>query len=106
MKIRHLERYKKWSAIIADWESTGLAVAEYCRRNDIARGLFFDWKRRIREREDEARDGDFVAVEFLAESGCCGIGVRIGGDIELQLSKGFDESELFRAIQVLRKAGC
>jgi hypothetical protein len=70
------------------------------------RGNFFDWKRRLREREEEEKIGGFVAVEFLTESNGCGIGVRVGGGIELQLSKGFDESELVRAIQVLRKAGC
>jgi hypothetical protein len=29
MKIRHPERYEKWSSIMDDWKSTGLSVAEY-----------------------------------------------------------------------------
>ena len=106
MNIRHPKRYEKWLGIISDWKSTGLSIAAYCREHEIPQWKFFDWKRRLAEREseDETAAG-FVAVEFSSEGSGCGIGVRVGF-VELQLSRGFDERELLRTIQVLRRLPC
>ncbi len=43
MKILHPDRYEKWSTILADWESTDLSVAAYCREHSIRR-----WKLPLR----------------------------------------------------------
>ena len=105
MKILHPDRYEKWSVIIADWRSTGLSVAGYCREHSIPRWKFFDWKRRIADRDREQEPVGFVAVEFETEGNGCGIRVCLGG-LQLMLHQGFDEAELLRAVQVLRRVGC
>ena len=106
MKIRHPDRYEKWSAIITDWKSSGLPAAAYCREHSIPRWKFFDWKRRLADRDEEEEPAGFVAVEFEAEGSGCGISVCLGGGLQLMLHQGFDEAELLRVIQVLRRSGC
>ena len=106
MKILHPERYEKWSETMRDWESTGLSVAEYCRRNEINRSLFFAWKRRLKDRDSEEVDAGFVALEFQSEGVGCGVSVGVGDGVRLHLEKGFDEGELVRAVRVLRSGSC
>ena len=105
MKILHPDRYEKWSTTLADWETTGLSVAAYCREHSIPRWKFFDWKRRIEDHRKEDEPAGFVAVEFETEGNGCGLGVCVGG-VQLMLHKGFDESELVRAVNTLRRLGC
>ena len=103
MKILHPDRYEKWSQIIKNWESTGLAVAEYCRQHDIPCWKFFDWRRRLRDRDSETtNDAGFVALEFNSEGASSGVSIGVGEGVRLHLEKGFDESELLRVVRVLR----
>lgn len=106
MKILHPDRYETWSEIINDWESTGLAVAEYCRQREIPRWKFFAWRRRLRERDSESADAGFVALEFKSEGIGCGVSVGVGDGVQLHLEKGFDEGELLRVVRILRRTKC
>jgi hypothetical protein len=81
-------------------------VAEYCRRREIPRWKFFDWRRRLRDRDAEESDAGFVAMEFSTEGVGCGVSVVVGDGVRLHLEKGFDEVEFLRAIRVLRSGVC
>ncbi len=106
MQLRHQALYEEWSRIMEEWKGTGLSGAAFCREREITCKRFYKWKHRLCSEEVPDEEG-FVAMEFSEETDCsCGIDVMIGGDLRLVLAKGFDECELLRAVQVLRRSAC
>ena len=109
MRQRHEARYEEWSGTLDEWESTGLSGAAFCRERGIAYWKFSKWKQRLRRQKSTAADEahGFVALGFEneAEDGC-GVKVVVGRGVRLVLSKGFDETELARAIRVLHRSVC
>jgi transposase-like protein len=48
-KGRRAERERYWRGVIKKQRASGLSVAEFCRRNDVADVLFYRWRRRLAE---------------------------------------------------------
>jgi hypothetical protein len=46
---RAAERERYWRGVIKKQRASGLSVAEFCRRNDVADALFYRWRRRLAE---------------------------------------------------------
>ena len=45
--MSRVEVRQKWQAILADYERSGLAVAEYCRQQDINPNSFYQWRKKL-----------------------------------------------------------
>ena len=103
--IRHPERYEKWAEVVKRQESSGLSVAAYCRQEGIKTWKFFAWRRRVRDRDEST--GEFVPMSFREESAgvASGVAVVVGG-VRLELSAGFDEAELRRALRIVESSVC
>ena len=105
MTIRHPERYEHWSGVMKEQEASGLSVVAYCRQEGIKRWQFFDWRRRLRDCDQSS--GEFVRMSFRDEDGSAGCGIAVVvGRVRLELSAGFDESELRRALRIVESAVC
>lgn len=103
--IRHPERYEHWGEVVKQQEASGLSVAAYCRQEGIQRSQFFAWRRRLRDRDQST--GEFVPMSFREESAGVASGVAVVvGRVRLELSSGFDESELRRALRIVESAVC
>ncbi|MGH9436972.1 MAG: IS66 family insertion sequence element accessory protein TnpA [Terriglobia bacterium] len=50
---RDIAKEQQWRQIVADQQASGLGVAEYCRQKGIIVGPFYEWNRKIRERDAE-----------------------------------------------------
>lgn len=54
---RSAERERYWRGVIKKQRASGLSVAEFCRRNDVADALFYRWRRRLAELDDQQDSG-------------------------------------------------
>src|SRR5262245_53964509 len=48
---RDQSREQHWRVLVADWQSSGLTVREFCSRHDVAEPSFYYWRRELRRRE-------------------------------------------------------
>ncbi len=49
---RRAERERYWRSVIERQQASGLSVAEFCRRNDVADALFYRWRRKLAELDE------------------------------------------------------
>lgn len=42
---------RRWRGIIANWQASGISIAEFCRLNDLNYKSFCNWRKRIRDRD-------------------------------------------------------
>lgn len=49
---RSAERERYWRGVIEKQRASGLSVAEFCRRNDVAEAQFYRWRRKLAERDE------------------------------------------------------
>ncbi len=104
MNIRYPERHRKWSAIITNWQTSGLSAAAYCRKRDISYANFGYWKRRLVV--EQSNPDDFALISFEPQSSDrIGVEVLIG-DVRVALEPGFDEQGLCRVVKALRNVTC
>jgi hypothetical protein len=53
---------ERWAAHLANWQASGLAQTEYCRRENIDPNSFSNWKRKLREAPKS--EGESTLVEL------------------------------------------
>lgn len=46
-------RFKQWSKIIQDCQSSSLSITEWCKQNDIGAKTYYYWLRKIRKKSCE-----------------------------------------------------
>jgi hypothetical protein len=51
-----------WRAIVADFASSGLAVAEFCRARGVGEQSFYAWRKRLSRGGDRSAGPAFVPV--------------------------------------------
>lgn len=96
---RYAELRQEWTDIIEQWSISGLSGAEFCRRRELSAARFYTWRRRL-GRTATRSDGAFVPLSFSDQDKGCGIAVVADG-VRLELSAGFNERELVRALRAL-----
>ena len=77
MKRRKMRSREEWERIVKEQAESGVAVAEFCGREDVGKSSFYHWKRRLVggfEGEAALSGGSFidmgrVAVESSASGG-------------------------------------
>ena len=89
-------------------QSSGLSVAEFCRRRGVAASSLFAWKRRLGAEAPPEAEPAFVAVQAAAEPTVIPGGVDPAAAIELHvgarrliLPRGFDPATLRQVLAVL-----
>jgi hypothetical protein len=48
---------RRWRQVFADWQTTGLSGADYCRQKDLKYWEFNEWKRRMKKLDVESGKG-------------------------------------------------
>lgn len=51
---RDIAKEQGWRKVFADWVTSGLSAAQFCRDRQIKPHLFYEWKRIIAKRDAEA----------------------------------------------------
>ena len=59
------ERERYWRGVIQDQKSSGLSISAFCRERKVPAASFFNWRRKVAERERAVEHKD-VATKFVA----------------------------------------
>lgn len=77
----------RWAEVLGRHESSGLSVAEFCRREDLSPPSFYAWRRRRAGApafvELQVEPQAAPAIELLVADGRCRVLVRRGFDPDL-----------------------
>ena len=103
---------ERWQQIVARQQSSGLGVAEFCRRHGVAVSSLFAWRRQLGCQAGADAKPAFVAVEPAAaeptggggETDATGIDLHLGarvGERWLVVRRGFDAQTLRQLLAVL-----
>lgn len=74
---------ERWRELLRRQATSGLSVAEFCRRQDVSEASFYQWRKRLRaESPTEAAPADFLPLAVLGGAGVeielpCGAVVRV-----------------------------
>jgi len=96
MKRRRMRSREEWERVIQEQAGSGVAVAEFCRREDVGMSSFYHWKRRLGEDfEVEATskgesfiDMGRVAAATPASAGSLVVRLDLGGGATLTIERG------------------
>ncbi len=89
---------ERWEGLLAKQSGSGLSVAEFCRRNDVAQASFYQWRKKLAEVRS-AREA-FVPVSI---TNTAGVRVELPGGAVVCLPAG-DERSLAQVISLLTVA--
>jgi hypothetical protein len=59
------ERERYWRGVIEDQKSSGLSISAFCRDRKVPAASFFNWRRKLAERDGSVERKD-VAAKFVA----------------------------------------
>ena len=58
----------KWRHLIADRETSGLTVKEWCVRNSISKDSYYYWFKKVRNADSGKSDGQILFAEIQKET--------------------------------------
>jgi hypothetical protein len=100
---------QQWVERLLSQEKSGKSIAVFCREHELRAWQFYEWKRRLRQREAAS----FVAVSVKGENervspppapSPSSIELRHCRGWSLQIEAGFDADHLRRVLSVLDSA--
>ena len=74
---------QRWHELIRQQGSSGLSVAEFCRRQDISQASFYQWRKKLQS------DDAFVPLSVV---GAAGVSVELPCGAVVRISSGDDRS--------------
>jgi transposase len=93
---------QQWRRWIARWQTSGLSVAAFCARHDLATASFYAWRRTLQRRD--APPAPFVPVQLVDDPTPAGpLEVVLADGRVVRVPPGFDAATLRRLLAVLRE---
>jgi hypothetical protein len=93
--------HDRWTAILRDFDRSGLTVVRFCARRKISRTAFHRWRRRLGHRPAPSFVEALPPATPFGGSSPLTIELRCGRRISV--SDGFDEVALARTILLLER---
>ena len=102
---RDASKEKLWREAIAEAESSGVSVREFCRQKGLKESLFYAWRRSLRMRDAEAaeKSGFVELVRPAAQKASAGVSIRIDERVSIVLERGFDREALRATLACLQR---
>jgi len=94
------ERRTHWRAIIENQATSGMSIAAYCRDTRIKPTCFYAWRRRLKEKQP-CFGGFLELIPGRRIESATGIRIRLGGNIHIEVERGFDPFTLRAVIEAL-----
>jgi hypothetical protein len=93
--------HDRWTAILRDFDSSGLTAARFCARRRLSRSTFHRWRKRLGYRASPA----FIEAlpPVLASGAASVLTVELRCGRRVSVPDGFDELTLARAILLLER---
>jgi hypothetical protein len=93
--------HDRWTAILHDFDSSGLSAARFCARRRLSRSTFHRWRKRLGRR---ATPTFIEALPPVGASGPCStLTVELRCGRRVSVPDGFDDLTLARAILLLER---
>lgn len=102
--------FRKWKKNLSGFWTSGLSLAEYCRRTQLNMKTASKWRNRFKALgyEKKVTEGSMEIVPLKTvligteQKDCSGIRLTLG-DLHLELDRGFDETTLKRVLRILEE---
>lgn len=107
-KVNRRRVRRDWGRVMEDFRGSGMAVAGYCRKHGISRGLFDKWRKRLDEAAGQKQNhklSDFVRVDVVPQSQMQ-LTIKFPGGVEVAVGNDCDVEILHTAITQLRGDSC
>ena len=102
--------FRKWEKNLSGFWTSGLTLAEYCRRTHLNEKSAGRWMNRFKslgyEKKVTEESLEIVPLKtvLIGTEQQAGSGIRLTlGDLHLELDSGFDETTLKRVLQILEE---
>jgi transposase len=96
------QKERLWRRWIAQWQTSGLSVAAFCARHDLATASFYAWRRTLQRRD--AHQAPFVPVRLADDTApASALEVVLGDGRVVRVAPGFDATTLRQVLAVLRQ---
>jgi hypothetical protein len=107
-KPRDRRKEQQWRQWLERWQRSGLSAAAFCRRQGVAEGRFYAWRRILARRD--AEQTAFVPVRVLAEPASlpdASLELVLPNGRRLRVPRGFDAATLRQVLATLEEeAAC
>ena len=101
-RARDEQKEHQWRQRIAQWQTSGLTVAAFCARHDLASASFYAWRRTLQRRA--AQPPRFVPVQLVAgPPPATPLEVVLADGRVVRVAPGFDATTLRQLLAVLRQ---
>jgi len=94
------EKLDFWRLVVEEFENSEKSIKEQCEANDIALGQYYNWRRKVRESEQEESTGFLELDSSEVDENKVdevGISLEYGKDFRIILSEGFNLS-IFKSV--------
>ena len=104
-KTKQDEKLEFWRLVVEEFENSEKSIKEQCEENDIALGQYYNWRKKVRESEQEESAG-FVELDSprIEDSKAAEVGIYLeyGKDFTIILSEDFNPTVLKSLIKALK----
>ena len=100
MAKRNEARWEHWRSVLSEQSTSGLSVAEFCRRHSISPPAFYNWRRKLESQQQGATVNAFVPVTLppVSLTDAC-FELQLGSGMTLRIPMGCDEAALKRVLR-------
>jgi hypothetical protein len=107
---RNLGKERQWRRWIEEQQTGSLSVRAFCSRRSLSEHNFYQWRRLLAERDQEARSTSttslFVPVEVAGALADSRIEIVLAGGQRVNVPVGFDVATLAQVVAVLEGRSC
>jgi len=94
-------KVREWRRRMTQFEETQQSVAEFCRKEGVSAPSFYQWRKRLAQRDGPAEEAaGFRAVRLVSPAG---VAVQLPGGTQLQVPTS-DRQALRLVVQMLARA--
>jgi len=107
MAHRDLGKEEFWRGVVERWRRSGLSVAAFCRREDLAACSLHWWRQELKRRDSE--NSPFLPVQVagvLSASSKNEIEIVLTSGRRISIPPGFDAQTLRQVLGVLEEPAC
>ena len=108
---RDLAKEKRWRGLVARQEKSGRSIREFCDREGVDLGRFYDWRQKLRRRGSESgpKEDVFVPIKLrevdLGQPGWA-MEIELGDVVKVRVGARADLAALMGTLRALGIKGC
>ncbi|MFO7822274.1 MAG: transposase [Lentisphaeria bacterium] len=94
--------YRDWKSVFQEYRESGMTVKAFCEEQGISQGLFYKWRKRLREEAGiTSAAAGFIELRRAGGSVPSGVSVTTAHGFRIELQPDFDAVTLERLLACL-----